>query len=1631
MDQENDRLVALQNELDWLTSRYRGRATPERRPPSRGRVGRYALQDEIERMMESAELKKNELAQLKSELDSSDKERQRSDLSLAELSKTMGGHVIAIKDISVKLDKLPEKDASSIIKKSIPHLSAFLTPPEIQQFQNADPEKQLTELQNLGADISKTSSDMHNQIDKLQTRLDKHSEETKVHNEAIQQFSDELEQLKNKAQPVQRQKQKLEDELVFSRQELDECNLEIDGFQKRLPALEKQHSDLMKHREVLSLEIEEMTERTTDLLHEMQALTEVQKKGVESSFGANTKKPPAGSAATSAKMTEKEYQFLREQYAQKDAEAKRLGTVIIYEHQPALEKMDQELQSLEKHILQNQKKYDQVKNQHVVISENKKQLETELQDVKKELLDLEKKQVPLNEWLSSVTDGYQTSKAKEQTVRMELQTVIKDVGELVKQIETNQLLRQEYAPVVRGRQQRRELSERRFRHEQELEQLNEKYSLWEVELRDKEQTVHELHTQHFEQTKLLEELELDLGRLQFQLDALPGSPHGSPVHSLTRRGPQTMEEAIRIDELENEIDSIRESIAELRSRQLRSLQGQDSTDYELPQAPPDTPVRTRRASAPAILEGEQINPVRSELPVEASLEMPARNTGSYRIPEVLEWLQSYFPLLPWMAPYVVKGSISGSGFMVYLTGEQAWYARLKSESDLENALRLLIAREADSYFKSQPACPVDNPEQNAFGFPDDSLSSFRSVPGEALKQFSGIQPEANDFFTPPERYGFCPAPAFSPVTADKNIELPPFGQKEDFPWDYLFEMREKNMAPPKREWVESRYPMMLYYDPDHSAQCPLAEPNDGFCQAKCNIPDPFKVLIDLAKPAKLMIHPMMGQCPARPQPAADFESIVKSFYIPRQTIGTMPEKKPVTNKRAPPEEIGSDRNRGSPGKSRRFKARRHFEPAKKPPQCPASDKPEYVEDKTGSQGKPIPDSWTPDSQHDSPPHDPEPLYEPDPPVCEAEPVSKSRSAGSGTVDDIPPEKPKSEQYTARPKQDLPDLGDEPVCPAKPESFNPTTKPATDLPNSQTPKFSTPYPHIQDFPSNNIPHVAPPVFVEDAIIPPPVNQGDTFSGTGTCPAPAKQFMQAAPEQVSPEIQPVPYESVAPLPDVTPVPEPPSMEGSGVEDVLQITYQPEIEGGTTESYTPTVEELIDIINRNRQSPAVTPEPSAQNSALAIRFDENLLGPQTCNISEAPQTCPITDAPQAQTETDLPTQQKDPVTGHDTRSDQEFVEQPQSQGEDRPETSPESKSAESKTEEKTEDIPPVPLLAKQAAYTEPERSIELIPEFETLANMANLSGMMQMHTLSGLKLVASRIWQNYSRQRGNPEFFSEILSFAQGNSQFVRHEFSAPVYTFIHGSQQSGDHLEGQWGGSSFSWGAVGFSGEQVMFGLMLSKQKLNLSITGVNTSLRTESQSCYSLLSFKLGQFDVMTVGGISWPDFRYRRNYLNDRFSSSQWLGYAALSRRFVTDISGLGFGISPSLEILKAHTSTYGHTPSGNMAEAPDIERVQSEVKVVQTGLTLDTQFGDKNNPQNWQIYFGWQTIQGNQNMNFNTGGLPDNFQSGIAPARNVLMNVGVSQSLGKHLSVQLSINGSWGDQGNHQGMTINYVQQF
>ena len=111
--------------------------------------------------------------------------------------------------------------------------------------------------------------------------------------------------------------------------------------------------------------------------------------------------------------------------------------------------------------------------------------------------------------------------------------------------------------------------------------------------------------------------------------------------------------------------------------------------------------------------------------------------------------------------------------------------------------------------------------------------------------------------------------------------------------------------------------------------------------------------------------------------------------------------------------------------------------------------------------------------------------------------------------------------------------------------------------------------------------------------------------------------------------------------------------------------------------------------------------------------------------------------------------------------------------------------------------------------------------------------------------------------------------------------------------------------------------------------------------------------------------------------------------------------------------MLKTYTSTHGHNPSGTLLNTVNIERVQSEVRVIQSGFTLDFQFGPVSSQQSWQIYFGWQTCQGSQDMIFNITGFPGNYQSGIAPARNMLMNIGASQSLGKHLSVQLSINSS------------------
>ena len=355
-----------------------------------------------------------------------------------------------------------------------------------------------------------------------------------------------------------------------------------------------------------------------------------------------------------------------------------------------------------------------------------------------------------------------------------------------------------------------------------------------------------------------------------------------------------------------------------------------------------------------------------------------------------------------------------------------------------------------------------------------------------------------------------------------------------------------------------------------------------------------------------------------------------------------------------------------------------------------------------------------------------------------------------------------------------------------------------------------------------------------------------------------------------------------------------------------------------------------------------------------------------------------------------------------------------------------------------PPLEIPQETVDYTRDKSAIiawlqstEVMPEFDSLSSINSLSSILLIDTFSALRNAGGLVWQNYQQQRSASGFFPETLAFSQGNSQFVRHEPSLPFYTFINGSQQTGDYYSGTWGGSSFSWGALGFVKKYVMAGVILAEQKINFIDSISNATIRSQGQSCYSLISFQVGDFNIMTIAGIGWPDFRYHREETNDRFSATQWSGYAAISRKIPLNILTLDTTLSPSFEILKSSSSSYGHSSYDGSYKIMTLEQNLAEISMIKTGFTLDFQYGPTNYQQTWQIYLGWQRSHGNQAMTYTLAGASEHHQSATPPSRNTLLNISASQSLSKNVILQLTINNSWGDEGNHQGININYTQLF
>ena len=429
------------------------------------------------------------------------------------------------------------------------------------------------------------------------------------------------------------------------------------------------------------------------------------------------------------------------QYRDKEAETRDLGSAVLTKYQPALREVDEELAAVEKWIGGHRQRHSHLESLHSAEVDELGRREAELKQVRQEKLELKRKETPIEDLLTTARSKHREFKNNKQKLQGAQELLTEELREVINESETNHRLRIEYSPVLQVRRRRAELTSRKNKMLKKREELGQHYGLLQEELLAKERTTGELRAGHLEQSERLKELEVELDHMEQQLGSLPRSPTPeSPTRGGSRTGPPTLGQALQIDELQKNIAATRSQISDLKDRLYRNLQGRDSPDFELPPSRPDTPVLRRRHSAPAVIGiPEPVVELPPDSPLESHPETQTEVVKPYPVPDAFRWLQSYIRWLPWVAPYVVKGSLLGGGFMTYVMGKKAWYAELKSDSDIENALQLLLSLNIDQEVSRPPECPVMS------DMSPPATTNTVNLPGFGPGFFPPLKPELGGF----------------------------------------------------------------------------------------------------------------------------------------------------------------------------------------------------------------------------------------------------------------------------------------------------------------------------------------------------------------------------------------------------------------------------------------------------------------------------------------------------------------------------------------------------------------------------------------------------------------------------------------------------------------------------------------------------------------------------------------------------------------------------------------------------------------------------------------------------------------------------------------------------------------------
>ena len=663
VNREKKRLSEMQRELDKLTRKRPEQTSPVRVSPENS--PHYHLKDRMDRLKEEEAASQSELAKLTLDLELTKSEQKRSHRSEKQLSAAIESLDKAVADADSKLKVIPEPDIQQVAEDSARYLTGVITPPTLDAFRQFSPKRQLDFLEQQRDTLNQRTRDLLKHTENLKTQVEKYSRDRQAHDDDITDLKQALEQLRQKAAPRRKKEAELKTEIQYSEADIRDYSHQIEQIRQQIPELEGLKTTLINKKKELVLQISEMKAHTLDLLEQMETLKAPQQDTLK--------------AMAEVRRAPEQYQADLAHYRELESKASELGTAILSQYQPSLAGVDDELSGVEAQIQQWRREYANAEQVCLLESEHLEQLQAALKQSQQDILEISKKETSVKQWLTEAQNRRETSVTQERAVANERGARIKEYGEAIEHCSNIQRLRNRYAPVIEDRRQQARLIELKHKYLEERQRLQQSLADSVEESQAYDQKVNNLLNRRSGLERKIEELTTGQRRLQGMQNSFSEPPQpDSPRRLHSGTDVPTMDQDLIMDDLEQRIRGAEETIAILRNQLDRRLREHDSPDSDRPLSRPESPVLPRRRhSAPAVLNlQEQSEP--------------------YSLPDRVRRLQSYLGWLPWLAPYVPKAGILGSGLMVYFMGEKAWYARLKADSDVENALQLLIALSRDN-----------------------------------------------------------------------------------------------------------------------------------------------------------------------------------------------------------------------------------------------------------------------------------------------------------------------------------------------------------------------------------------------------------------------------------------------------------------------------------------------------------------------------------------------------------------------------------------------------------------------------------------------------------------------------------------------------------------------------------------------------------------------------------------------------------------------------------------------------------------------------------------------------------------------------------------------------------------------